>query len=138
MFLYGIEPGVFGLAYAAWVLWHLGYPDQALQKSKAACALAQELSYPFSLAAARVYAAMLYQLRRDRALTQKWAEAALTLAREHGFPLWVGFGAVLQGWALAKQGQSEEGIPQIHQGLANYEAIGAPIRRLVSISHTSP
>jgi tetratricopeptide (TPR) repeat protein len=39
--LYGIEPGVFSLSYAALVLWHLGYPDQALQKSDAACSLAQ-------------------------------------------------------------------------------------------------
>ena len=76
MFLYSMEPGVVGLSYAAWVLWHLGYPDQALQKSKAARTLAQELSHPFSLAAARVFAAMFHQLRRERALTQEWAEAA--------------------------------------------------------------
>ena len=31
-----IEPGVFGLSFAALVLWLLGYPDQALQKSEAA------------------------------------------------------------------------------------------------------
>src|SRR5262249_24531 len=61
MFLYGgIELGVFGFCYAALVLWHLGYPDQALQKSKAARTLAQELSYPYSLGGARVYAAMTH------------------------------------------------------------------------------
>ena len=109
------------------VLWHLGYPDQALQKSEAARTLAQELSHPFSLAAARVFAAMLHQLRRERALTQEWAEAAITLAREQGFPVWLGQGAVLQGWALAEQGQSEEGITQIRQGLATHQAIGAGI-----------
>jgi hypothetical protein len=49
-FLYTTEPGVFGLSYAALVLWHLGYLDQALQKSKAARTLGQELSYPYSLA----------------------------------------------------------------------------------------
>src|SRR5215213_5440744 len=32
VFLYGRETGVFGLSYAALVLWHLGYPDQARQK----------------------------------------------------------------------------------------------------------
>ena len=106
VFLYGIEPGVFGLSYAALVLWHLGYPDQALQKSKAARTLAQELSHPFSVAAARVFAAMLHQLRRDRPLTQEWAEAGITLAREQGFPVWLGQGTILQGWALAEQGQS--------------------------------
>ena len=128
VFLYGgIEPGVFGLSYAALVLWHLGYPDQALQKSEAARTLAQELSHPFSLAAARVYAAMSHQLRRERALTQEWAEAGITLAREHGFPVWLGQGTVLQGWALAEQGQSEEGITQIRQGLATRQAVGAGI-----------
>src|SRR5262249_21252630 len=97
VFRYGREPGVFGLSYAALVLWHLGYPDQALQKSGAARILAQERSYPFSLAAARVFAAMLHQLRREGPLTQEWAEAAITLAREQGLPGWVGLGAVLQG-----------------------------------------
>src|SRR5262249_48891749 len=124
MFLHGgIEPGVLGLCYAALVLWHLGYPDQALQKSKAARTLAQELSYPYSLAAARSYAAMSHQLRRERALTQEWAAAAITLAREHGFPGWLGHGTILQGWAQAEQGQSAEGIAQIRQGLATYQAI---------------
>ena len=53
---FNIEPGVFGLSYVAWVLWHLGYPDQARQKSESACTLAQELSHPFSLASARILA----------------------------------------------------------------------------------
>ncbi len=122
-----IEPGVFGLSYTAWVLWHLGYPDQALQKNDEALALAQELSYPLSLAAARVYAAISHQLRRERLLTQEWAEAGITLASEQGFPVWLGQGAILQGWALAKQGQIEEGITQIRQGLATDQAIEADI-----------
>ncbi|MBI3757391.1 MAG: AAA family ATPase [Deltaproteobacteria bacterium] len=125
VFLYGIEPGIFGLSYTAWDLWHLGYPDQALQKSKAACTLAQELSHPFSVAATWVYAAMLHQLRQERHLTQEWAEAGITLAREHGFPVWLGQGTVLQGWTLAEQGQIEEGITQIRQGLATCQAVEA-------------
>ena len=66
VFLSGRESGVAGLSLTAFVLWHLGYPDQALQKSKAARTLAQELSHLFLVAAARVLAAMLHQLRRDR------------------------------------------------------------------------
>jgi predicted ATPase len=127
VFLYGMEPGVLGHSHAALVLWQLGYPDQALEKSKAACILAQELPSPFSLAIARVYAALLHQFRRERALTQEWAEAGITLAREHGFPMWLGQGTVLQGWALAEQGQVEEGITQIRQGSATYQDIGASI-----------
>ncbi len=128
VFLSGRESGVAGLSLAAFVLWHLGYPDQALQKSKAARTLAQERSHPYSLGAARVYAAaLLHQLRRERALTQEWAEAGITLASEHGFPVWLAQGAILQGWALAEQGQIEEGISQIRQGLATHQAVGAGI-----------
>jgi predicted ATPase/class 3 adenylate cyclase len=126
-FLSNIEPGVIGLIYQAWALWHLGYPDQTLQKSKAARTLAQELSHPFSLCAARIMAAMSHQLRRERALTKECAETGITLAREHGFPSWLGQGAPLQGWALAEQGQSEEGISQIRQGLATYQALGTSL-----------
>jgi predicted ATPase len=79
------------------------------------------------LAVAQVHAAILHQFRRDRALTQERAEAAITLAREHGFLQWLAPGAVLRGWALAEQGQSEEGITQIRQGLATHQAIGAGI-----------
>ena len=127
VFLYGIEPGVFGLSYAALVLWHLGYPDQALQKSEAARTLAQELSHPFSLAAARVFAAMSHQLRRERALTQEWAEAAITLAREHGFPVWLGQGLSCRAGRWPNRDRVKRGLAQIRQGLATYQAIGAGI-----------
>ena len=86
------ESGVLGLLLAARVLWPLGYPDQARQKSEAACTLAQELSYPFPLAAAWSLAALSHQLRRDTSLTHEWAAAAITLARGHGFPTWLGLG----------------------------------------------
>ncbi|MBI3798631.1 MAG: hypothetical protein HY268_16910, partial [Deltaproteobacteria bacterium] len=124
-FLYTMEPGVFGLAYAALVLWHLGYPDQALQKSEAARTLAHKLSYPYTLGVAQVFAALTHQHRRESLLTHEWAEAGITLASEYGFPVWLGQGTVLQGSAQAEQGQSEEGISQIRQGLVTCQAVGA-------------
>jgi predicted ATPase len=125
VFLYGMEPGVTGLTYTAWALWHLGYPAQALQQSQAARALAQELSYPYSLTAAWTYAALLHQLRRESPLTQEWAEAGITLANQQGFSGWIAEGTILQGWTLAAQGQVEEGIAQLRHGLASYQALGA-------------
>jgi predicted ATPase len=127
VFLYGIEPGVFGLSYAAWVLWLLGYPDQALQRSHEALTLAQELSHPFSLTAALTLAAVLHQYRCEGPLTQERAEAAITLSTEQGFPLM--YEAILLGWALAEQGQAGEGIAQIRQGLTTYRATGAEFAR---------
>ena len=55
--VYGQDPGVACLSYAAWALWFLGYPDQALKRSHEALTLAQELSHPFSLAFALSFAA---------------------------------------------------------------------------------
>jgi len=39
----------------------------------------------------------------------------------------VAFGSLMRGWALAHQGQVEEGIEQITQGLRAYRATGAVI-----------
>ncbi len=49
----------------------------------------------------------------------------MALAREHGLPQWLATGTMLRGWALAMQGQAEEGAAQIRQGLAAWRAIGA-------------
>ena len=38
-------------------------------------------------------------------------------------------GTILRGWALAEQGQGEEGIAQIRQGLAALRATGAEVVR---------
>jgi len=47
--LYGQDPGVVCRSFAAWALWALGYPDQALRWSQEALTLAQELSSPDNL-----------------------------------------------------------------------------------------
>ena len=57
VFRMGHDPGVACRAYAAWTLWLLGYPEQALARLHEALALAHELSHPFSLAYARCWAA---------------------------------------------------------------------------------
>jgi predicted ATPase len=106
------------LSYAAATLWQLGYPDQALERSHEALALARELSHPFSLAAALDLASWLHQIRREWQAVQEQAEAAITLSTEHGFPYWLAVGAILQGWARAEQGYKDEGLMQIRQGLA--------------------
>jgi predicted ATPase len=117
------------LAHAAWILWFLGYPDQALKRSLDALTLAQELGHPSGLALALLFAATLHQYRREGKATQERAETAITLSREQGFPQWVAGGTVRRGWALAEQGQREEGIEQIRQGIAAWRATGAEIGR---------
>jgi predicted ATPase len=121
---YGQDPGVMCLTYVAWVRWLLGYPDQAREKSRQALTLAQELGHPNSLGIALTLAATLTQFQRAGSMVQNQAEATITLSTEHGFPLWIAWGTILQGWTLAEQGQGEKGISQIQQGLAAWRAGG--------------
>ena len=123
------DSGVACLSYAAWALWYLGYPDQALKRSSEALALAQELSHPISLAWALDFAAMLYQHNREGQIAQERAEAAIRICGEQGFAFWLANGMVMRGWALAEQGQLEEGISQMRRGLAAWRATGAELAR---------
>jgi predicted ATPase len=123
-FRFGENPQTSALRYLALVLWHLGYPDQALKKIHNAFTLVHELSHPFTLANLLSYATWFHQYRREARLVQERAEALITLSAEQGFLLLPAFGTLLQGWALAEQGQEEEAIAQIHQGLAARRAMG--------------
>jgi predicted ATPase len=124
VFRIGQDPGVACRAFTALILWLLGYPEQALARTHDAMVLAQELSHPFSLAFARSMVAVVSQCRWDMPAMHEHAEAAVALATEQGFPLWAPYGTILRGWALAIQGQDEEGMVQVRQGIASFRATG--------------
>jgi class 3 adenylate cyclase/predicted ATPase len=124
VFRMGHDPGVACRGLAALTLWLLGYPAQALARVHDALALAHALSHPFSLALAWCYEAYVSQFRRDVPAVHDHAEAAVTLATAQGFPLWAAWGTSVRGWALALQGQGEEGMAQVRQGIAAVRATG--------------
>jgi predicted ATPase len=126
---YAHDPGVVFLTYGAWILWFLGYTDQSLQRSREAQTLVRELARPVSLVIVLSYEASLHQFRREVPMAQERAEAALTLANDHGLAFFSAWGTILRGWALAEQGQEAEGIAQLHQGLAAHRATGAALGR---------
>jgi predicted ATPase len=127
--LYGQDQGVICRSWEALTLWSLGYPDQALRRSREALILAQELAHPFSLAYAMCFAGMLCQLCRDVQAAQEQATAAIALCTEQGFALYLARGTILQGWAMAAQGQGAAGLAQMRQGLVAYQATGAAVFR---------
>jgi predicted ATPase len=109
----------------AW--WYLGYPDRALQRSREMVALAQELSHPFSQAIALHFAATIHQLRREAQAAQEGAEAVLQISTERGFALFLAWGTVVRGWALAERGAIEEGTARMQQGVTAWRETGAAI-----------
>jgi predicted ATPase len=125
----GEVPGVRCLGIAAWTLWCLGYPAQAVRRSQEALVLAQALGHPPSLAMAHHCAAVLHHRRREVLVVQAHADALLTLATTQGLPLFEGFGTCWRGWALALQGQGTAGLAQLRQGLGALLATGQALVR---------
>ena len=120
----GIDPRVASFSWLAWVLWYLGYPDQALQRSQEACLLARELGLAISEAAAQHFAATVHRLCRDARAVLDREEAVIAIATEREAPQWLASATFLRGWALAELGQYEEGIAAMQQGLVGWRALG--------------
>jgi predicted ATPase len=127
--LYGQDPGVSCRAFAAVALWLLGYPDQAVQRSREAVALGEELGHPTTRALALYFATMLRRYCRQPPAVQESAEATAAIGTEHKLSLWIANGLVMQGWALAEQGACNRGIAMVRQGLADWAATGAETHR---------
>ncbi len=118
------DAGVFCRADVGWVLWYLGYPDQAIRKLHEAEVLAQELAQRFSLGFKLLQAGSVHYLRGEPKAALEQTEASITLSTEHGFFSTRTIGTFWHGCALAELGQEEEGIAQMQEGMTAYRAAG--------------
>src|SRR5262249_36968830 len=123
----GYDPGVACLSYETLSLWALGYPTRSSKKLGDTLTLAHELPHPYSLAYAQFIATWLFQHRREGQAVLEYAEAVISLSTAQEFPFWVAWATILQGWALARQGEQKEGLARLHQGLALYRAVGGEL-----------
>ena len=124
---YGADSGIVCRLYLAWVLWLLGYPDQALRHIHETLLQAQELAHSFSQAFALNHTAMIYRFRREGPVTQERADASIAFSTEQRVAQWLAQGIVLRGWALAAQGHGAEGLAQIGEGISAWRATGAEL-----------
>lgn len=109
------------------MLWHLGSPDQALTCAEHAVSIAAAVSHAVSRAGALSWAAALHQLRGEVGGTRAVAETDLALFTEEMIAFFRSHAMILRGWALFKEGRSEEGIIQMCEGLVAYRATGADL-----------
>ena len=56
-----------------------------------------------------------------------YAHLASELAKEQGFPFFLGMATQLWGWALVKKGKSREGLEKLQSGLATFCDTGAQL-----------
>jgi DNA-binding winged helix-turn-helix (wHTH) protein/predicted ATPase len=119
------DAGACALYFGAWALGLLGQSDRAVEMSRAAIALARQLAHPFSEALALFFAATMHQCRSEPPAVRERAQAAIVLARAHGFGLVLAWATTLLGWATSREGQPEEGIAMILRGTAAARETGS-------------
>jgi predicted ATPase len=124
-FPHPFDPWLTGQAYLSISVLLLGYPEQALTQAQQALAGAHQLGHHGTLALVLFCRCVFGQLSRDKADLKTHAEALSAVAAERGFAFWSAAGAIFRGWSLAESGKLSDGIAQMRDGLAAYEAAGA-------------
>jgi DNA-binding winged helix-turn-helix (wHTH) protein/tetratricopeptide (TPR) repeat protein len=123
-FTYMSNTGVEARSALAWTLELIGYPDQALAMARKALWVAERLGNAADVIYATYFAAVLYGFRQEWPNAESWSRRTVELATEHGLPYYVATGTHLHGASLAEQGQFDEGLQRMQQGVATSHAIG--------------
>jgi len=127
------DPRVHVRLYDGMALWFLGYPDQALRICDEARRYADSSQHPFSEAMARTISLRVHQFRGEAAVVAREANAAIALCEEHGFVHYLAMALILRGWAIAQQGEFENGIAEIQEGLEKERATDALLLELYTL-----
>jgi predicted ATPase len=115
-------------SFLAWALLYLGHLDRALAEAEQALTDARELGHRHSLAFGLHVNCLFHQVRGNPALVEERSSALVALAAERGYPHLHATGTFFHGWARAASGKRDEGIAEMHRGLAAKQAGGAEIK----------
>jgi len=124
-----VDPGVVALNYAALVAWQLGFADAGRLRVREGLALAQRLGRAQDVAAALCYGLLYHVFAREPRRILEQADKLVQLASDHGLSQFLARGRMMRGWALAEEGQCEEGIGQLREGIEMMTAIGVAVTR---------
>ena len=121
-----VDAWVTARSYGSWTLWLQGYADQAIKQSSLAIEAAYKLNHPFSKALTQSFASWLHQFRGENAQALQCAKEGLTIAEENGFAFWIGWGKVLECWALDVEGNGIQ-LSAMQEGLDIWYATGSKL-----------
>ncbi len=122
---YGDDAGAACHSWAALSLWFLGHPDRARERALAAVALTGDPRHRHGHANALAQAATVEQCRLDVAAARAHAEAAIQAATRDGYRYRLAMAMILHGWAVAAEGEPEQGVAELEEGLELSRATGA-------------
>lgn len=114
-------------SYWALALWHLGYPEQAIERSRQTIELARTLNHPFSLAYALCHASWLHFHCRLSDVVLKISEEETALSTEQSFPFWLAESYLHQGFGLLLEKNADQGLHSLDTGLTIFNMTGAKL-----------
>jgi DNA-binding SARP family transcriptional activator/predicted ATPase len=127
---YGHDPGVSALGRLAWVMWFLGYPNQAAEYSRRSLALAQELNHPLARGFAIGRSGVLFnQIIGEPEQALEWNKISRQDSEEKGIHLFRPSEELLRGWIESQIGEVAEGLRMMETGIRERDTSGATRHR---------
>jgi serine/threonine protein kinase/predicted ATPase len=114
-------------AWLALAEWLLGRPDEALETNRIAREFAAQQQNPFAVAYGESLTAWLHQYRGDATMVRKHADAAIELARAHGFAQWRAIGTMLSAWSVAALDDPDAGRTMLTRGIEGFRRTGSEL-----------
>ena len=114
----GVDCRVRAHGYAAWILWLLGYPDQALASGTTALDLTQHLANSFASLWVLSIVATMHGWRGDLPALREYAEAAVAQAQEQGSVMCRAEGIIKRSVATAGLGHDENHVREATEAVA--------------------
>ncbi len=124
----GHNAGITQRCYLALALWHLGYPDQALELDRQTRELARSIGHAFSLGHAVDFAACLAHYCRFAPQLEAAADEEIAIGKEQGFQIWHALGTIHKGAGMLLQGRPADALPVLLKGFKSFRATGAELR----------
>jgi class 3 adenylate cyclase/predicted ATPase len=114
-FRFGEEPGIAASIRLATALWPLGEVDRARSRAEEAVSQAAQCGHIPTICYAHIWKCLFEAVRRDAGRARAHAEAVVGLSREHGLPVQLAAGTVLQQWARWRAGDQGAGAAGIRE-----------------------
>ena len=115
-----IDPGANALLHLSWLLWILGYPEQALRNSEKAIATARQLGQPMALSLALFFAAATRASTGDHRVVRVLLDELIALTDAHDLGYMGSCARVLEAQQLIAQDRGEAGIKLIERAFAEF------------------
>ena len=117
---YGQDPRVMGLTFTLLSAGILGKNDEAAKVQHEIMELADQLEHPFSRAIALQAVAWHQYHLHDTKVVLKYAGELAALSKANGFLFYYALGLMLEGWAIAMEGDTAAGLEKFEEGLKEW------------------